>query len=105
MRRPSREVLFNVLLARQDSFDTWASLRAARGAYGLYRSATTALENEMALEMGLRIATAPQGAFVDPSVASPADLQLSEASMVSIEGTYPRALLVFLDAKEMYDRR
>ena len=69
MRRPSREVLFNILVARQDSFDTWASLRAARGAYGLYRSAATALEKEIALEMGLSIATSPQGAFVDPSVA------------------------------------
>ena len=105
MRIPSRKVLFNILVAWPDSFDTWASLRAAHGAYGLYRSAATALEKEIALEMGLSIATSPQGAFVDPSVAIPTYLQLCETSKVSLEGTYPRALLVFLDAKEMYDRR
>ena len=97
---PSREALLSVLMGQHLSYDTWSGTIATKRENGVYSA--TAVRFEKDLLQGLNIQCDRRGAFLNPAVALQEYLEVAEKSDVHWPGRYPRALLLFKDAKKMY---
>ena len=97
---PSKEQLIAILLAKHDSFNTWAKFAASRNHYEVYQSKVHYLEKRLVANVA-GVHLFQRGAFLNPGMALGIYLEMAFRDKLCHHGQYQRSLCIFLDANHM----